>query len=118
MRNRREESATLKKCLVNNGFDRKTTKVRAGKGTAWGWWGLSVNVAGPKDCTCLYDSRQERFGPRCSACREAYDAAEQRVKVALVQAQGKGVQFGHFYNDGPECTKIQSVNYDITLQVP
>ena len=118
MRNRREESAILKKCLVNTGFDRKTTRVRAGTGTAWGWWGLSVNVAGPKDCSCKYHSWGPLDGGRCDGCKAIRDNAEARIKRALVVAGEKGVQFSHFYSDGPECTKIQSVNYDITLSMP
>ena len=107
MRNRRSESALIKKKLKEAFPDALRITVSAGKGTAYGWWECSVDIE-KKECHCVPDE----FGRcrRCHICSEIYDESYQ---LAISTVKNSGASTSSFYCD--DGTEISSINASINL---
>jgi hypothetical protein len=95
-------------------FGRDHVRVHHGRGTAYGWVDIKVQVPRPADCFCSElrrdaDDVYSRYA-KCDACRETKDLAKRLIDVATA-----GIKYDTWYLDDGHSTACDQTNTDITF---
>ena len=99
--NRRKQNTMIKKALKEAFPDALKIRVETGKGTAWGWWHVGVDVEHPKNCTCKHNDNFPE--PKCNTCSEAYRSNRNK---AIFAVKNSGAETYKYSDDGYEYDEI------------
>ena len=90
------------KWALSQAFGRKNVHVRGGRGTAYGWVHIDVDIPAPHEGECPQPDWVWATTPyvfeECDECRAARDAAEMRVWDVLRET-GLINELGKYYDD-------------------
>lgn len=78
----KEETKAVKEALRQAGY--KVVKVGHGKGTAWGWLKVTVQVDKPADCYC-----EKVEGGNCSFCHTVWSENYRNLLNILASITGR-----------------------------
>lgn len=83
---RSEETKLVKNALAEKGI--KAT-VQHGKGTAWGWLHVNMNVPKPSECVCVDGE------PYCRPCKDAINGNRGILEAITEQATGRTGEYAN-----------------------
>jgi hypothetical protein len=85
---RKSETAAVKKALIGAGFDQNNVRVHHGKGTAWGWINVSLDIKRSPSCYC---GEPDDYGRRetCADCREYWRDIHNRIISVVRETTGR-----------------------------
>lgn len=109
-RDRRREGLLIKRAVLK-AIPESKVRVRAGQGTAYGWWNLGVEAPTTAFCSCSYQSNGIRNN--CGNCGDRC-AEVHRLAEAAVQQSGATV-YNYTSDMDDKCSCI-SVNVSLRGQ--
>lgn len=84
------------KAILSERFGSKAVSVRNGRGTAWGWCEVSININRPDNCTHSETNPADPDYPfYCQPCKTAMNTTQQEAEKLL-----RDVEFYKYPTDG------------------
>ncbi len=83
------------KAILSNRYGSKAVSVRNGRGTAWGWCEVSIDIPRPENCTHSEDNPSDPdYTFYCLPCKRAMQEASLEAEKLL-----EGVEFYKYPTD-------------------
>lgn len=112
MKNRRRDGQLIKQAIKKALPEAETIRVQSGKGTACGWWHIYIDSTPAPSCYCSYERGTRNT---CQPCKDKWQRLFSKAEVATVKS---GADVSHYYSDGPEVSRINSILVQVDLHQP
>jgi len=88
---RKQETAAVKRALIQAGFDKNNVRVKHGNGTAWGWLSVYADIHRSPSCSC---GSPDEYGRRetCQECKDKWRKIYNRMEEVAALAVGREKQ--------------------------
>ena len=87
---RKEETKEVKRFLIKQGY--QNVKIGHGKGTAWGWLHLSLDIPKPQGCYCTINQYGQT--DKCHLCRNTWQEAYQKIGSEVMVLTNRTGDYG------------------------
>lgn len=108
MRDRRKEGQLIKRAVLKALPTAHRVSVKAGKGTSWGWWTITIETAVAGGCYCYHEPSGIR--KNCQPCKDKWRHMYDTAQKAAVDS---GADISYYSPD--MGGKVASVNVEIEL---